>query len=307
MAESGNVPDHAYRADHANSAEDTDHTGRVAAPGTVRSLLQRGWAQLAGGSESSRLDAEILLAHVVRQPRSYLLAHDEEPVDVATIARYQSLLDRCAHGEPLAYLTGEREFWSLPLTVTAQVLIPRPETELAVERCLALRDATPAAVADLGTGSGAIALALAVERRQWRLMATDSDGGALQVARSNAERLGVQSVNFSQGDWFAPLLGRQFDLIVSNPPYVAASDPALAALRYEPAAALSPGASGMEALQRIILEAPAHLLPGGWLVLEHGAGQAAEVERLLVDAGYARVRCHTDLAGRERVTEAQWR
>jgi release factor glutamine methyltransferase len=306
MAESGNVPDHAYRADHADSADNTDHATRVAEPGTVRSLLERGWALLAGGSESSRLDAEILLAHALRQPRSYLLAHDDEPVDVATIARYQSLLARCAQGEPLAYLTGEREFWSLPLTVTPEVLIPRPETELAVERCLALRDATPAAVADLGTGSGAIALALGLERRQWRVMATDHDAGALQVARNNAERLGVQNVYFSQGDWFAPLQGRQFDLIVSNPPYVAASDPALGALRYEPAAALSPGASGMEALQRIILEAPAHLLPDGWLVLEHGAGQAAQVERSLVDAGYARVRCHTDLAGRDRVTEAQW-
>src|SRR5450755_3907954 len=163
MAESGNVPDHAYRADHADSADNTDHATRVAEPGTVRSLLERGWAQLAGGSESSRLDAEILLAHALRQPRSYLLAHDDEPVDVATIARYQSLLARCAQGEPLAYLTGEREFWSLPLTVTPEVLIPRPETELAVERCLALRDATPAAVADLGTGSGAIALALGLE------------------------------------------------------------------------------------------------------------------------------------------------
>jgi release factor glutamine methyltransferase len=300
MAESGNV------TDLADGAGEPDQARRVADPGTVRALVQRGWAQLASSNESSRLDAELLLAHALQQPRSYLLAHDEEAIDAPTIARYQSLLARCAEGEPLAYLVGEREFWSLPLTVTPEVLIPRPETELAVERCLALRDASPAAVADLGTGSGAIALALALERPQWRVMATDCDAGALQVARGNAERLGVQNVYFSQGDWFEPLPGRQFDLIVSNPPYVAASDPALRALRYEPAAALSPGASGMEALRRIILEAPAHLLPGGWLVLEHGAGQAAEVAGSLVDAGYARVRCHTDLAGRERVTEAQW-
>jgi release factor glutamine methyltransferase len=297
MADSGNVTDRADREDHAD---------RVAGPGTVRGLLERGWAQLAGNSESSRLDAELLLAHALRQPRSYLLSHDDEAVDLATIARYQSLLARCTQGEPLAYLTGEREFWSLPLAVTPDVLIPRPETELAVERCLALRDATPAAVADLGTGSGAIALALAVERPQWRIMATDRDAGALQVARANAERLVLQNVYFARGDWFEPLAGRQFDLIVSNPPYVASGDPALDALRYEPAAALIPGVSGMEALQRIVLEASTHLLSGGWLVLEHGAGQAAEVACSLVGAGYARVRCHTDLAGRDRVTEALW-
>jgi len=300
MSESANVPDPAGRAD------DPERSKRVAAPGTVRDLLQRGWARLAGSSESSRLDAELLLAHALRQPRSYLLSHDDEPLAEATIAHYQSLLEQCAGGEPLAYLTGEREFWSLALTVTPAVLIPRPETELAVERCLALHDARPAAIADLGTGSGAIALALAVERPLWRIMATDFDAGALLVARGNAARLGVQNVYFEQGDWLAPLHGRQFDLIVSNPPYVAAADPALLALRYEPAAALTPGTSGMEALRRIVLQAPAHLLPGGWLVLEHGAGQASAVAASLVDAGYARVRCYVDLAGRERVTEAQW-
>ena len=300
MAESGNVPDPADLADHAHRAD------RVADQGTVRALLEHGWAQLAASSESARLDAELLLAHALRRPRSYLLAHDESRIDEATRARYQSLLARCAQGEPLAYLTGVREFWSLPLVVTPDVLIPRPETELAVERCLALRGATPATVADLGTGSGAIALALAVERPQWRIVATDRAASALQVARANAQRLGARNVEFLEGDWFAPLSGRQFDLIVSNPPYVAAADPALDALHYEPAAALSPGASGLEALRRIVLEAPAHLLQGGWLVLEHGAGQAADVARSLVGAGYARVRCHPDLAGRDRVTEAQW-
>jgi release factor glutamine methyltransferase len=299
MAESGNVTDPAARADDAERGK------RVADPGTVRQLLQRGWARLAGSSESSRLDAELLLAHALHQPRSYLLSHDDEPVAEAIIARYQSLLEQCAAGEPLAYLTGEREFWSLALTVTPEVLIPRPETELAVERCLALRDASPAEIADLGTGSGAIALALAVERPRWRIMATDVSAGALQVARGNAARLGIQNVYFEQGDWLAPLQGRQFDLIVSNPPYVAAGDPALQALRYEPAAALTPGTSGMEALRLIVQQAPAHLLPGGWLVLEHGAGQASAVAASLVDAGYARVRCYVDLAGRERVTEAQ--
>ena len=159
-----------------------------------------------------------------------------------------------------------REFWSLPLTVTPEVLIPRPETELVVERCLALRDASPAAVADLGTGSGAIALALAVERPRWRIAATDSAADALQIARANAEQLGARNVEFFEGDWFGALPGRQFELIVSNPPYVAARDPALAALRYEPAVALTPGVTGLEALATIISQAPAHLLGGGWLV-----------------------------------------
>jgi release factor glutamine methyltransferase len=315
MAESGNVSERGEEADRADAARhtadadhpaDADQTADVADQATVRALLQRGWAQLAATSASARLDAELVLAHALRQPRSYLQAHDDDRVDEETIARYRSLLARCAEGEPLAYLTGEREFWSLPLAVTPEVLIPRPETELAVERCMALRDAAPADVADLGTGSGAIALALALERRQWRIVATDRAAGALQVARANAQRLGVQNVEFLEGDWFAPLSGRRFDLIVSNPPYVAAGDPALGALRYEPAMALSPGASGMEALRRIVLEAPAYLLPGGWLVLEHGAGQAEELGRSLVGAGYARVRCHPDLAGRDRVTEAQW-
>jgi len=303
MGQSGNVSDPADHADHADYA---DQSRRVADPGTVRALLEHGWAQLAGSSESARLDAELLLAHVLRQPRSYLQAHDDERVEAATLARYQALLARCAQGEPLAYLTGEREFWSLALAVTPQVLIPRPETELAVERCLALLGPGPAAVADLGTGSGAIALALAVERPQWRLLATDCADGALQVARSNAQRLGVRNLQFLQSDWFAALTGRAFDLIVSNPPYVAAADPALQALRYEPILALSPGAGGMEALRRIAQEANAHLLPGGWLVLEHGASQAAELAHALVGAGYARVRCHPDLAGFDRVTEAQW-
>ena len=283
-------------------------SGNVTDPGdsTLRALLERGWGELAGSSVSARLDAEVLLAYALRRPRSYLLSHDASLIDPAGGASYRSLLARRAQGEPLAYLTGVREFWSLPLTVTPEVLIPRPETELAVERCLALHDAAAAAIADLGTGSGAIAMALAVERPQWRIAATDCCASALQIARANAERLGARNVEFFQGDWFEALPGRRFELIVSNPPYVAARDPALAELRYEPAVALTPGVTGLEALAAIIAQAPAHLLGGGWLVLEHGAGQAADVTRLLVGAGFTRVRCHPDLAGRDRVTEAQW-
>jgi release factor glutamine methyltransferase len=259
----------------------------------VRELLQRGWARLAGSSESARLDAELLLAHALRQPRSYLLSHDDEPVAEATIGALPvTLLHVRCRGEPLAYLTGEREFWSLALTVTPAVLIPRPETELAVERCLALHDASPAAIADLGTGSGAIALALAVERPHWRIMATDFDAGAAGGTRQCRAARPPECL-FSRGDWFTPLQGRQFDLIVSNPPYVAAADPALLALRYEPAAALTPGTPALEALRNgSFCRRPAICLAGGWLVLEHGAGQAADVAGLLVGAGFARVRCH---------------
>jgi release factor glutamine methyltransferase len=282
-------------------------SGNVTDPGdsTLRALVERGWGELATSSVSARLDAEVLLAYALRRPRSYLLSHDASRIDAATTAHFRSLLARRAAGVPLAYLTGVREFWSLPLAVTPEVLIPRPETELAVERCLALHDASPAAVADLGTGSGAIALALAVERAQWRIAATDCTANSLQLARTNAEQLGARNVEFFEGDWFGALPGRQFELIVSNPPYVAAHDPALAALQYEPAAALTPGVTGLEALATIISHAPAHLLGGGWLVVEHGAGQAADVTRLLVGAGFTRVRCHPDLAGRDRVTEAQ--
>jgi release factor glutamine methyltransferase len=214
-------------------------------------------------------------------------------------------------GEPIAYLTGQREFWSLPLHVNSAVLIPRPETELLVERALALLPGTQAAagdvrVADLGTGSGAIALALASERPRWALTATDRSEAALTVARGNAAHLHLGHVEFLAGDWFAPLAGRRFEAIVSNPPYVALGDGALAALRYEPAGALSPGPTGLEALRYLIAGAPAHLERNGWLLLEHGVDQAAAVAAALVAAGYGRVRCHRDLAGRDRVTEGLW-
>ncbi|MGH8231066.1 MAG: peptide chain release factor N(5)-glutamine methyltransferase [Steroidobacteraceae bacterium] len=272
---------------------------------SVRLLLERGMALLATRSTSARLDAELLLACALGRSRSYLSAHDDKAVDASSRGHYQTLLARRAQGEPLAYLTGEREFWSLSLAVNADVLIPRPETELAVERCLALRDAAPALVADLGTGSGAIALALARERPRWRIIATDRSASALAIARLNAARCGIDNVEFRLGHWFEPLANLRFDLIVSNPPYIATHDPALPQLRYEPAAALVAGATGMEALRDIVGQASGHLQPGAWLVLEHGAEQAGELSVALVNAGFTRVRCHADLAGRDRATEAQ--
>jgi release factor glutamine methyltransferase len=272
---------------------------------TIGAWLERGHVALCPQSESAWLDAELLLARVLEQPRSYLRTHAHQMLTATSIECYRAFLARRAQGEPVAYLTGEREFWSLSLRVTPAVLVPRPETELAVARCLALRSDAACAVADLGTGSGAIALALASERRHWRLVATDRSEEALQVARANAARLHLDNVEFLQGDWLEPLGRRQFDLIVSNPPYVAAGDPVLSALRFEPAIALSPGADALEALRAIVSRASAHLVSGGWLVLEHGATQREDVARALVAAGYARVRCHADLAGHDRVTEAQ--
>ncbi|HEX4024887.1 MAG TPA: peptide chain release factor N(5)-glutamine methyltransferase [Steroidobacteraceae bacterium] len=285
----------------------TDRTaGQAAAHATIAALLTHGRLLLARRSDCATLDAQLLLAHVLGRPRSELLTHPERAVAPACASAYHALLARAAAGEPLAYLTGMREFWSLPLTVTPAVLIPRPETELAVERCLALLRAGPYRLCDLGTGSGAIALALSREQPSWLITATDQSAAALAVARSNAERLAVRGLEFLQGDWFAPLPGRRFDLIVSNPPYVAADDPAMAALAHEPRQALSPGPSGLEALEMLVEHSPAHLAHGGWLVLEHGADQAAAVARALVARGYARVRCHQDLAERDRVTEALW-
>ena len=265
-------------------------------------LLERGSSAAPG-----RLEAELLLAHVLRRPRSYLLAHAEQIVPAASVAAYDALLARASAGEPLAYLTGEREFWSLPLHVCPAVLIPRPDTELAVQRCLELLLAeAPAQVCDLGTGSGAIACALAVERPAWHIIATDCSSAALHVARANAARLGLERIEFLEGDWFEPLGERRFDLLVSNPPYIGAADPALAGLGCEPLAALSPGPDALAALRRIISLAPSHLTAGGYLVLEHGADQGPSIEGALVAAGYARVRCHCDLAGLGRVSEARW-
>jgi release factor glutamine methyltransferase len=260
----------------------------------IRRLQQ---AAAAGGASTSELDAEVLLAHVLSVSRAYLRSHPEATAGERAV-EYRALIERRARGEPLAYLTGTKEFWSLPLTVTPAVLVPRPETELLVERALA----------DLGTGCGAVALALASERPRWRLTATDVSADALTVARANAARLGLAAIDFRVGSWFTPLAAQRFDLILSNPPYVATCDPALAdpALAHEPRLALTPGADALECLRAIARDAPQHLTPGGWLLLEHGAAQAAPVRHELVLAGFRYVRSHRDPAGHERVTEGQY-
>jgi release factor glutamine methyltransferase len=281
---------------------------------TVAALLTEGVQRLKstqaphGPRATPEFDAELLLAHALGAGRVRLRSHPEEipPLDAAL--RFVDLIERRATGEPIAHLLGRKDFWTLELIVSPAVLVPRPETELLVERALALHPGESARVADLGTGSGAIALALASARPQWQVTATDLSAEALAVARANAVRLGLTRVQYVEGDWLSCLTGRSFELLLSNPPYVAAGDPVLERpeLMHEPRLALIAAEEGLAALRTIIRAAPDHLEPGGWLLLEHGATQAAAVARELVARGFAQVRSHRDLAGHERMTEGQW-
>jgi release factor glutamine methyltransferase len=276
---------------------------------TISALLNEGTAHLAAsGADAPTLDAELLLAHAVGTRRARLKSHPEQIPEDAARVRYAELIERRARGEPLAYIVGYKDFWTLRLAVTPAVLVPRPETELLVERALALKPEGPARALDLGTGSGAIALALASERPQWQVTATDLSPEALTVAQANAGSHALTHVELLCGDWFAPVGERRFDLIVSNPPYIGAREPELAAaaLGFEPRSALSPGEDALASLRAIVRAAPPHLEHGGWLLLEHGAAQAADVARELVVRGFRHVRSHRDLAGHERMTEAQW-
>jgi release factor glutamine methyltransferase len=281
---------------------------------TVAELLAAGVQRLLEpvsereAAATPELDAELLLAHALGVGRTRLRSHGEAVPSADGAASFLALIERRAAGEPVAYILGRKDFWTLELAVSPAVLVPRPETELLVERALALHVGDEARAADLGTGSGAIALALASARPRWRIVATDISVAALAVARANAVALGLERAEMVQGDWLACLPGRTFDLLLSNPPYVAAGDPALAQpeLMREPRLALVAEDDGLAALRAIIGAAPAHLEPGGWLLLEHGATQAAAVAGALVARGFAQVRSHRDLAGRERMTEGQW-
>jgi len=255
----------------------------------------------------ARRDAEILLAAAWQRSRAALLAGAGEPVPDEVAARFTTACARRAAGEPVAYLLGRREFWSLEFAVSPAVLVPRPETELLVERVLEQVRSPRARVADLGTGSGAIAIALAHERPGWSVLGSDRSEDALAVARRNGARLAPERVEWLRGSWYEPLGSRRFDAIASNPPYVAADDPALGGdgLRHEPREALTPGGDGMSALATLINGAPAHLEPGGWLFLEHGALQGAALRDALVARGFTHVTSHRDLAGHERVTEGK--
>lgn len=272
----------------------------------MRALLADASARLGG--EDARSEAERLLAHVLERPRAWLYAWPEHQPTPAQRAEFERLLAARVGGAPVAYLLGRRAFWTFDIEVTPAVLIPRPETELLVELALArLPPDRPSAMADLGTGSGAIALAIARERPLARVLATDIGADALAVASSNAQRLGLGNVVFAEGDWCAALGDARFDLIASNPPYIEAGDPHLAQgdLRQEPLRALASGVDGLDAIREIIAAAPRHLLPGGWLLLEHGHDQAARVRELLAMQGFAEVASAVDLAGHERVCFGQ--
>lgn len=272
---------------------------------TIREALQAARRRLSSTSASPHLDAEVLLSHSLGQPRSRLVAWPEHELDEQAQTSFRALIDRRERGEPIAYLTGEREFWSQSIRVAPGVLIPRPETELLVELVLEhFPSEISGRIADLGTGSGAIALALARERPRCWITATDASAAALAQARENAQRLGYDAIDWRLGDWLEPLAGLRFDVIVSNPPYVASDDPHLAQgdVRFEPREALDAGPDGLNDLRRIIGHAPDRLMPGGWLILEHGFEQGEAVRGLLGAMGFDAVHTRRDLSGLERAS-----
>lgn len=275
----------------------------LSAPLTPAAALQQ--ARALG---VDRLDAQVLLSTLLERPRSWLLAHDQDALDPLVGERFTALLQRRALGEPLAYLLGDKEFFGLTLRVTPDTLIPRPDTETLVEWALQCLPSTPTEraleVLDLGTGSGAIALALKHQRPHAHVVAVDASAGALAVAQSNAHTLGLD-LETHLGSWFEPVQARRFDLIVSNPPYIAQGDPHMAALKFEPEQALTSGPDGLDDIRHLVAHAPAHLKPGGWLLLEHGWDQAPAVAALLAAQGFTHITTRLDLGGQARCTGGQ--
>jgi release factor glutamine methyltransferase len=276
---------------------------------TLQDALRRSETRLSAAlgltPDESRREARILLGHALQRPPSYVVAHSAERLDTAPAGILAGLLERRLNGEPLAYILGEREFYSLSFRVGPPVLIPRPETELLVDLALSLiPEDTPWQVLDLGTGSGAVAITLARHRPRAGITAVDQSPAALAVARENARRLGTDNVRFLVSDWYGALAGRKFHLIVSNPPYVQSGDPHLARgdVRFEPPAALIGGADGLDCIRTIVAGAAPHLSAGGWLLFEHGYDQAETCRALLRENGFTRVASHLDLAGIPRVT-----
>jgi release factor glutamine methyltransferase len=278
---------------------------------TLAALLAGARDRLAGTSESARLDSEVLLAAALGRPRSYLYTWPEHCPGEKTIRGFEALVEARVGGQPVAYLTGEKEFWSLTLKITPETLIPRPETELLVELALPRLPAHGGCtVLDLGTGSGAVALALARERPAARVVAVDNSGPALVVAGENATRHGLDNIRFVQGSWLMAVSTNVCaHAIVANPPYVASGDPHLGRgdPRFEPRSALVAGRDGLRHLEVIVAEAPGRLRPGGWLLLEHGYEQGGAVRGLMKDRRLTEIVTHEDLGGRERVTVGCWR
>lgn len=275
---------------------------------SVTSALSWASAQLAAIADIPHLEAEILLAHTLRVARSYFHAWPERELSSIEQENFCAFVLRRMKGEPIAYIVGYREFWSLNLRVTSDTLIPRPETELLVELVLEkLTGSEVKIIADLGTGSGAIALAIAHEKPHWQVHATDCMPAALAVARENAESLQLKNVTFHEGSWCAALPAFQFDVIVSNPPYIANHDSQLQAqvLQHEPRSALLSGADGLDDIRQLVQQAKNFLKPGAYLFLEHGYQQAESVRQLLKQAGYKNINTHQDLTNKDRVTGGQ--
>ena len=272
---------------------------------TVQELLRSG-SDLP--TDSARRDTEILLCHCLGKSRAWLYTWPEKGVARDCARDFEKLLAQRREGVPVAYLTGEREFWSLQLAVSDATLIPRPETETLVSWVLELALPNAASVLDLGTGSGAIALALASERPHWHVTALDVSQEALQVARGNAVRTRLTSVHFVQSDWYQAVTGQRFNALLANPPYIDGDDPhlALGDVRFEPRSALVSSDSGLEDLGRLVTGASDHLLDGGWLLLEHGFEQANAVCAMLHDAGFSQVSTRRDMSGQQRITGGRW-
>lgn len=280
-------------------------------PVSIQAAVDIASRQIHHVGASANLDAGVLLAHVLGVERSYIIAHSRKTLSPEHAFHYQQLIERRIQGEPVAYLTGVREFWSLPFTVTPDTLIPRPETELLIELCLnTTAPAETINACDLGTGSGAIALALAHERPRWRIVATDVSPAALKVARLNRKKFCVENVDFVQSSWFDNLASQPFHFILANPPYVAAHDPHLqtGSLPYEPVQALiaSEGCDGYSALRAIAFESRAWLADSGYLFMEHGYDQQPALISLLSNLGYSEIKGHCDLNGIPRVVSARW-
>lgn len=272
---------------------------------TIGKLLDDGVQTLSAraDAEEARRDVQVLLGHSLGVSRAWLTAHREDSADAGIATRFRMLLKQRTVGQPVAYLTGKREFYGREFRVTPDVLIPRPDTETLVEAALGkISQDAQASVLDLGTGSGCIAVTLALERPGARVVAVEMSPSALRIAQENADALGAR-IEFLQGAWLAPLAGRSFDLIVSNPPYVAAGDPHLQRgdLRFEPAMALAAGDDGLAEIRRIVGATPGHLNPGGWLLFEHGFDQADACRDLLRGTGFGDLVSLTDLAGLPRV------
>lgn len=271
----------------------------------IGTALADGTERLRSISESPMLDAELLLARAIDVSRSYLIAHPEDTLDPAAVERYFTAIDRRSAGMPIAYIKGEKEFWSMTLTVSPDTLVPRPETEVLVSQALQrIPEGKEFSVLDLGTGSGAIALVIAREHPNCHVVATDISTSALAVAKENANRHALANIEFLAGDWTAPVAGRTFDLVVSNPPYVPSDHHDLDRLEHEPRLALVAGEDGLDAIRQISVETRSVIEKGGTLIIEHGDTQREEVAAILADDGWTQISHVSDLAGKPRVAIA---